>query len=124
MIEMTQAALDVLAERKRQIEVEGWSEQHDDAHGQGQMALAAATYAYGSTIAAKQTVERHCDALWGTSEGFISLIRWLWPSTWAPFWFKPKDRRYDLVRAGALIIAEIERLDRKAAALSPEKPQP
>jgi hypothetical protein len=31
-------------------------------------------------------------------------------------WWKPKDRRRDLVRAAALIIAEIERLDRDAEA--------
>jgi hypothetical protein len=36
-----------------------------------------------------------------------------WP--WEDKWWKPKDRRRDLVRAGALIVAEIERLDRLAA---------
>ena len=35
----------------------------------------------------------------------------LWP--WAAEWWKPKDCRRNLVRAGALILAEIERLDRK-----------
>ena len=39
-----------------------------------------------------------------------------WPHTWDASWWKPKDRRRDLVRAGALIIAEIERLDRLDAA--------
>jgi hypothetical protein len=34
-----------------------------------------------------------------------------WPQGWAGWW-KPKLRRENLVRAGALIIAEIERLDR------------
>lgn len=36
---------------------------------------------------------------------------WAWHSRW----WKPKDRRCNLVRAGALIVAEIERLDRAAA---------
>ena len=33
-----------------------------------------------------------------------------WP--WEPRWWKPKNPRRDLVRAAALLIAEIERLDR------------
>lgn len=37
-----------------------------------------------------------------------------WPLSWAKSWLKPKDRRRDLIRAAALIIAEIERLDRAA----------
>ncbi|MGY0790895.1 hypothetical protein ACW7BJ_16135 [Azospirillum argentinense] len=37
----------------------------------------------------------------------------IWP--WGARWWKPKDPRRDLVRAGALIAAEIERLDRASA---------
>lgn len=36
-----------------------------------------------------------------------------WP--FPPRSWKPKDRRRDLVRAAALLVAEIERLDREAA---------
>lgn len=36
-----------------------------------------------------------------------------WP--WALEWWKPKDNRRNLIRAAALVIAEIERLDRAAA---------
>jgi hypothetical protein len=36
-----------------------------------------------------------------------------WP--WLSKWWKPKDRRRDLVRAAALVIAEIERLDRASS---------
>ena len=42
----------------------------------------------------------------------VFLRRW-WP--WSLDWWKPKDPRRDLVRAGALIVAEIERLDRQPA---------
>ena len=36
----------------------------------------------------------------------------VWPYQWE---FKPADRRRELVKAGALILAEIERIDRAAA---------
>lgn len=36
----------------------------------------------------------------------------LWPHSWASCWFKPTNRRRDLVKAAALLIAEIDRLDR------------
>jgi hypothetical protein len=39
-----------------------------------------------------------------------------WP--WPPEWWKPCDRRANLVRAAALLIAEIERIDRAALAPS------
>lgn len=84
---------DIAAERKRQIEVEGWTPHHDDRHASGEMAEAAACYAITA----------------GTGSLFPPLQ---WP--WSNDWWKPKDRRRDLVRAGALIVAEIERLDRAA----------
>lgn len=40
-----------------------------------------------------------------------------WP--WGSSWWKPKDPRRDLVRAGALILAEIERIDRASPPSSP-----
>jgi hypothetical protein len=93
----TDAVRDVLAERQRQISAEGWTPEHDDEHRGGGMAFAAAAYAV------------HADAgpaLTG------SLWRW---TGWALKWPKPKDRRANLIRAGALILAEIERLDRAKA---------
>lgn len=92
------AARDVLAERKRQIEVEGWTPEHDDEHGEGELAMAAACYALVST-------PRHA-----TEHLHHKTFSRYWP--WAPRWWKPKNPRADLVRAGALILAEIERLDR------------
>ncbi|AFQ48272.1 hypothetical protein [Burkholderia cepacia] len=37
-----------------------------------------------------------------------------WPKTWEPSWSKPTTPRRNLVKAGALILAELERLDRVA----------
>lgn len=93
---------DVVAERLRQVEAEGWSHEHDDKHALGEMALAAATYAVHAAFLALPT------------GGLGPLMDKLWPFGWG--WWKPKDARRDLVRAGALILAEIERLDRKAVA--------
>lgn len=89
----------IAAERQRQRDVEGWSSDHDDGHSKGELAAAAACYAVGRCI-----VE---GSLRISERG---LIKNLWP--WSAKWWKPKDRRRNLVRAGALIVAEIERIDR------------
>jgi len=89
------AARDVLAERQRQISAEGWTPEHDDEHEIGELARAAACYAANAT-------------------GFRLMNRAnLWP--WDRAWWKPTTPRRDLVKAGALILAEIERIDRAAA---------
>ena len=77
-------------ERRRQINVERFSRSHDDQHVHGDLARAAACYAIEDT--------------WPRS----SPLRW----PWAAHWWKPKTARENLIRAGALIVAEIERLDR------------
>jgi hypothetical protein len=94
---VSQAATDVLAERRRQVEAEGWTPEHDDEHGHGQMARAAACYALsGSCFPGDQTAAMLVD------------LAWPWPARW----WKPTTSRRDLVKAGALILAAIERLDR------------
>lgn len=94
----TQALRDVKAERRRHISVEGWSPQHDDEHDTGEMALAAACYAVSAALPDEHNRQ-------------IAFARyWRWDEKW----WKPKTPREDLVRAGALILAEIERLDRSA----------
>lgn len=102
------AAGDVIAERQRQVETEGWTPEHDDEHAKGEMARAAACYVLvaAATLAPLKTAARH-------------VVEWLWP--WDARWWKPTDRRRDLVKAGALIIAEIERLDRAALSNSGEQ---
>lgn len=99
----TKALADVAAERKRQIADECWTPGHDDEHGNGEMAKAAACYCLTSRSPKQLQV-----SLKGPHQPLP--IKAMWP--WRMLWFKPKNPRRDLVRAGALILAEIERLDR------------
>lgn len=89
------AILDVMAERQRQQSVEGWTPEHDDEHCNGELAMAAVCY-----INDTGAVNRNGGKPWG------------WP--WDASWWKPDTRRRNLVKAGALILAEIERIDRAA----------
>ena len=97
---MSKAQDDVLLERKRQIKVEGWSHSHDDNHDAGALAAAGAAYA----------LEASCKLNPYSQQGLEAGPPEFW--TWDTKWWKPKDPRRDLVRAAALIIAEIERMDR------------
>lgn len=104
------AVADIAAERRRQMEAEGWSPEHDDKHDKGELAGAAACYAMND-------LNIHNIAL---GHRIVMIVRDLWP--WALSWWKPTDHRRNLVKAGALIVAEIERRDRLAArSLSPIK---
>lgn len=99
----SRAWADVAEERGRQVAGEGFDAAHDDKHTDGELAKAAACYAVGNTgMAYKRGVP--------SAARLEARIGQLWP--WALEWWKPKDRRRDLVRAGALILAEIERIDR------------
>ena len=95
----SQAIHDVIAERQRQIAKEGFDLAHDDAHAEGELAMAGAAYAVNPTT--PDRVKLHW---WDTPP-------W-WP--WARRWWKPKSSREDYVRAAALIIAEIEKIDRRS----------
>ncbi|HFJ9883887.1 hypothetical protein N0581_25870 [Pseudomonas aeruginosa] len=103
--EVPQAWLDVQAERRRQVETEGWTPEHDDEHSHGQMARAAACYALAGSSAPND----------GTAALLVSLA---WP--WDQQWWKPTSARRDLVKACALALAEIERLDRACISQSPQ----
>lgn len=80
---------EIAEERERQISEEGITARHDDEHVDGSLALAAAAYAIHF---------RHAAGL-------------LWP--WERESWKPGTRRRNLVKAAALIVAELERLERK-----------
>jgi hypothetical protein len=87
---MSKALDDITLERQRQVNQEGWTPEHDDEHDAGELAAAASCYA-DPTIA-------------------TTFLPTRWP--WDREWWKPTDQRRNLVKAGALIVAEIERLDR------------
>ena len=95
LLPCTDILTEVAAERRRQMEVEGWTTAHDDAHDDGSLAQAAACYCHPSP----PLYPIHKFPMW-------------WPDSWSAKWWKPKSRRRNLIRAAALIIAEIERLDR------------
>ena len=88
-------------ERERQIHREGWSSEHDDKHVNNELALAAICYA-------------EPNANYIIQEGQYIRIpnEDFWPEEWDKKWFKPTTRIRDLVKAGALIAAEIDRLQR------------
>ena len=88
------AARDVLAERQRQISAEGWTTAHDDKYTGCELAAAAATYA----VCTDPEQLKICGAV-------------AWP--WLRCWWKPVNYRRNLVKAGALLLAEIERIDRQ-----------
>ncbi|WP_151892226.1 hypothetical protein [Pseudomonas aeruginosa] len=84
-----QAWIDVQAERRRQITAEGWTPEHDDLYCAAELPRAAAAYILNGA-------NDEAPAIWP----FVTK------------WWKPRDARSNYVRAGALILAEIERLDR------------
>ncbi len=117
-----QALLDVATERARQIGAEGWTPEHDDQHDDGSLALAAALYAAPEPLR-RVTVGPN---------GMTAIDPWPWVRRcWAgreqagdPMMGRinegdgrlKHDRRRQIVIAGALIVAEIERLDRAVLA--------
>jgi hypothetical protein len=90
--------IEVGDERRRHVEGKGWSPEHDDEHRLGELALAGAAYAVHASFLIHPAITR------------AGLARSLWP--WSTSWWKPTSLRRCLVKAAALIIAEIERLDR------------
>lgn len=87
----------IAAERMRQVESEGWTTEHDDEQGRGQLAQAAACYAVA------------------TVPHYAGHYPVQWP--WSPRWDKRPGPSSDvdarvraLVKAGALCAAEIDRL--------------
>ncbi|WP_312126516.1 hypothetical protein [Brevundimonas sp.] len=104
--ELPTSIRDIGAERQRQVKVEGWSHERDDGYVDGDLAIAGACY-----------------ALLGSRKWAIdALRRGVWPKGWSARWLKsePNNPRRDLVKAGALIAAEIERLDRLAKHKGPQ----
>jgi hypothetical protein len=105
--EFTPGTILIERERERQIEAEGWTSVHDAQHVGGELADAAACYAdIAASITRGASVEELRPLI---LDGFDSMLTW-------PFDeddFKPtEDAIRNLVKAGALIAAEIDRLQR------------
>lgn len=104
----------IAVERERQVEVEGRTLKHDDRHHKDELARAATCYAMPEPIFVKR-------------EGKDGVtFRTPWPRAyhsswsergdgWYPWRKSETDRLTELVRAGALVAAEIDRLQRLAA---------
>lgn len=89
------------AERQRQLDEEGFTNEHDDQHTAGELAIVAACFA--------SPVQLYC-----YRDGV--LLQDIWPDTWHRCWDKrgpDADRIELLAKAGALIAAEIDRLKRR-----------
>lgn len=87
----------IAQERRRQIEIEGWTAEHDDEHDAGELGEAAAYYC------------DYCKPEWARD--------FLFPANWDDRWMKrqgfPFPTLRDLIKAGALVAAEIDRRQRK-----------
>lgn len=101
---------EISAERERQKSSEGWTAKHDDTHVSGELALAAACYAAASA-----------DTL--IYERYVGVGSLTFSDAWP--WDRDSDKRGKheprriLIMAAALIVAEIERLDRQSADSAP-----
>ena len=119
----------IAAERARQIAEEGYSAEHDDEHESGDMALAAALYAAPELLFARR------DFAAGVT--FTDPFPWRYDKRFGcgeakenpgnvlpcPSTYTDEERTGLLVKAGALIAAEVDRLLRKAerGAAAPEE---
>lgn len=92
------SAIELIAdERQRQVDQEGWTIAHDDEFEEEQLSLAAASYAMP---------DRRRKFL--STRNIPHFFPWRF-EFWKP---SPDNRIKELIKAGALIVAEIERLQR------------
>lgn len=89
----------IAAERERQVSDEGWTPEHDDRHDDRSLITAAVCYVAPD------------DPIVHNEAGQSYVVPRSWP--WEPSAWKPSYRLRDLVKAGALIAAEIDRLMRE-----------
>lgn len=91
----------IAAERERQVTGESWGHAHDDQHVDGELNFAAQAYCQSALE----------PGLWPCEDAPCPPM-WPWPASD----YKPSDDSIrDLVKAGALIAAEIDRLKRAKA---------
>jgi hypothetical protein len=86
----------IAEERKRQVTQEGFTNKSDDVYVNGELSAAASAYAH---------------PVYFEHSGGTAPIQWQWnPKSWKP---SPNNRVKELIKAGALIVAEIDRIQRK-----------
>lgn len=83
-------------ERRRQTTDEGWSIEHDDEHVYGELYAAGLHYLVHGMSTLVGADARPAEPPW----------------PFGPEWWKPQTPIRDLVRAGALFLAEVDRLTR------------
>jgi hypothetical protein len=110
------ALVSVANERRRQIAVEGYARNSDDGYILGELAMAASCYARYAASRERAEESRRAGDPDAYARDYVQRHRAgtpgpLWP--WSAKWWKPKTTREDLVRAAALLVAEIERIDRR-----------
>lgn len=101
----------IAAERARQITEEGYTQEHDLQHTDGELAAAASVYADSANY------HRRLPRYDGKGEELVLIPRdYKWP--WNKMSFKPtpNNRIRELQKAGALIAAEIDRLQQSEPA--------
>ena len=107
---MTAATDMIAAERERQIEELGYTQDHDAEHDEADLAFAAVCYAAPVPVYLFRYVEQPAQP--GQGQG--GSVQWVepWPLGWArPERAADRDGRIDeLVKAGALIAAELDRM--------------
>jgi len=97
----------VLGERIRQLQVECHLPEMDDEHTDGALAVAASCYVAEAALQATDTRKR------------LLMVPEAWP--WTAASWRPSSQRRNLIKAGALILAEIDRLDRAKNLTSKER---
>lgn len=101
----------IALERDRQMSAEGWTPEHDDQHVNEELPRAARDYLLAASLAKYGATRFRSDS--GLTD--------TWPNGWE-FKGSPDPIR-NLVKAGALIAAEIDRLQRIPAPAEPAAPE-
>lgn len=96
--ELPDGATLIASERDRQITEEKFNAEHDKGWTDGQLAWAAVSYIIWSQLTYRYR---------RSSLAHLDPIK-LWP--WDISWFKPESYLKTLIKAGALIAAEIDRV--------------
>lgn len=95
---MKNGAMQIFDERNRQVLDEGFDEKHDSEHSQGELIQAAIAYALADS-------DNNVAGMGQNTEAYA----WF---PWDMQDWKPSNRIHNLVKAGALIAAEIDRLQK------------